>query len=267
MIDQKLQAELRARFNPDGSELRTYQLYLLGMLKDFDQICKNIGVKYWLSSGTLIGAARHGGFIPWDDDIDVEMQKEDYDKLVATFKETDRYVIQSHENDKYYFQVFGKFRDKHSIFTENQPCQKYYKYNGAFIDVLKMNFTNKKVSKIISKTIHFISLPLRTNKNIPKPIAALSKCCINIIFKIIPIIERHYRKSGQLEFGHDYGSYFHYAKRDFSTLYPLKTVEFEGCRFPAPNNIDGYLSATYSNWKKFPDFDNLHTHFEGINYN
>lgn len=101
MIDSKLQEELRARFNPDGSELRTYQLYLLDMLKDFDQICKNLGLKYWLSSGTLIGAARHGGFIPWDDDIDVEMLKEDYEKLLATFKETDKYIIQSHKNDPY----------------------------------------------------------------------------------------------------------------------------------------------------------------------
>ena len=56
MIDPKLQAELRAKFNPDGSKLRNYQLYLLQMLKDFDTICNELGVKYWLSSGTLIGA-------------------------------------------------------------------------------------------------------------------------------------------------------------------------------------------------------------------
>lgn len=84
MIDPKLQAELRAKFNPDGSKLRNYQLYLLQMLKDFDTICNELGVKYWLSSGTLIGAARHGGFIPWDDDIDVEMTKDDYGPLLFT---------------------------------------------------------------------------------------------------------------------------------------------------------------------------------------
>ena len=49
MIDPKLQAELRAKFNPDGSKLRNYQLYLLQMLKDFDTICNELGVKYWLS--------------------------------------------------------------------------------------------------------------------------------------------------------------------------------------------------------------------------
>ena len=81
MIDPKLQAELRARFNPDGSDLREAQLRMLGLLKFLDDICKKNGLEYWLDSGTLIGAARHGGFIPWDDDVDVCMMKKDADKL------------------------------------------------------------------------------------------------------------------------------------------------------------------------------------------
>lgn len=266
MIDSKLQEELRARFNPDGCELRTYQLYLLDMLKDFDQICKNLGLKYWLSSGTLIGAARHGGFIPWDDDIDVEMLKEDYEKLLATFKESDKYVIQSHENDPYYFQVFGKFRDKKSILDENQLCQKYYKFHGAFIDLLTMNFTNKNASKLIFKAINILSIPLKTSKRIPRWLIYTSKVSIGLVFKFIPIIEKFYRHKNNLIFGHDYGSYFHYTKRDFSKLFPLRTATFEGYSFPVPNDIEGYLSATYPDWEKLPDFAHLQPHLQGIQY-
>ncbi|MDE6121888.1 MAG: LicD family protein, partial [Duncaniella dubosii] len=67
MIDPLIQQELRSRFNPDGSPLRSHQLLMLDMLKKIDRICAENNIKYWLSSGTCIGALRHGGFIPWDD--------------------------------------------------------------------------------------------------------------------------------------------------------------------------------------------------------
>ena len=266
MIDPKLQAELRAKFNPDGSKLRNYQLYLLQMLKDFDTICNELGVKYWLSSGTLIGAARHGGFIPWDDDIDIEMTKDDYEKLLNSFQETDKYAIQSHENDKYFFQTFAKFRDKKSRLYENQPAQQYYQYNGIFIDILKMNFTNKAISKQLFRLIEFFSLPLKTRKKVPKFITFISKEFINLIFKLIPHIDKFYAKRNNLEFGHDYGSYFYNKKRDYNKLFPLKTAKFEDYSFPVPNDMYGYLSATYGNWMKFPDFDNLHIHLVDVEY-
>ena len=71
MIEKAMQQELRSLYNPDGSRLRTIQLNLLDILIEFDRICRNNEIPYWLDSGTLIGAARHGGFIPWDDDLDV----------------------------------------------------------------------------------------------------------------------------------------------------------------------------------------------------
>lgn len=63
-----MDSELRKRFNPDGSLLRRQQLRMLELLEVIDVICRKHQIPYWLSSGTLIGAARHKGFIPWDDD-------------------------------------------------------------------------------------------------------------------------------------------------------------------------------------------------------
>ena len=73
MITDTLQNELRERYNPDGSILRKQQLRMLEMLQYIDFVCKKHNIRYWLCSGTLLGAVRHGGFIPWDDDVDIEM--------------------------------------------------------------------------------------------------------------------------------------------------------------------------------------------------
>ena len=74
--------ELRARFNPEGSQLWKHQQRMVELLLAFDAICKRHHIRYWLIGGTLIGAARHQGFIPWDDDMDVQMLREDYLKMI-----------------------------------------------------------------------------------------------------------------------------------------------------------------------------------------
>lgn len=88
MITDTLQNELRERYNPDGSILRKQQLRMLEMLQYIDFVCKKHNIRYWLCSGTLLGAVRHGGFIPWDDDVDIEMLREDYKRLVRILKRT-----------------------------------------------------------------------------------------------------------------------------------------------------------------------------------
>ena len=72
---------------PAKGELRKFQLCLLSVLKSFDAICKKQGWTYWLDYGTLLGAIRHGGFIPWDDDIDVSMPRKDYDEAMKKLPE------------------------------------------------------------------------------------------------------------------------------------------------------------------------------------
>ncbi|MCS2388708.1 LicD family protein [Bacteroides thetaiotaomicron] len=74
--------ELRAKYNPEGSDLRRAQLRMLDMLLYLDKVCKENEITYWLAAGTCLGAVRHGGFIPWDDDIDIFMMENEYKKLI-----------------------------------------------------------------------------------------------------------------------------------------------------------------------------------------
>ncbi|HBA13371.1 MAG TPA: LicD family protein, partial [Bacteroidales bacterium] len=85
MIESKIQSELNKKYNPEGSPLRNQQLHVLDILVLFDKICRENGIDYWLHGGTLLGAVRHGGFIPWDDDVDVCIKAVDYRKFRKVF--------------------------------------------------------------------------------------------------------------------------------------------------------------------------------------
>ena len=85
---------LKELFNPEGSKLRKTQLELLEILVDLAEICDQNNIQWWLSSGTLLGAARHKGFIPWDDDIDIVMLRKDAKRLekILHKMDSDKYV-------------------------------------------------------------------------------------------------------------------------------------------------------------------------------
>ena len=107
-----MDSELRKRFNPDGSLLRRQQLRMLELLEVIDVICRKHQIPYWLSSGTLIGAARHKGFIPWDDDLDIEMLRSDYLRLLKVLPQElpDNLALQTNETDPNYIFIYGKLR-------------------------------------------------------------------------------------------------------------------------------------------------------------
>ena len=72
-----------SKYNGEGTMLRKAQLRMLDILIAVDKICRKHNIPYWLDYGTLLGAVRHGGFIPWDDDLDISMMKEDYDRFLT----------------------------------------------------------------------------------------------------------------------------------------------------------------------------------------
>lgn len=83
---QEIYAKLKEQYNPEGSKLRDYQLHLVKTLIEFDKFCKAHNIQYSLAFGTLLGAIRHKGFIPWDDDADLYMTRENANKLLSLAK-------------------------------------------------------------------------------------------------------------------------------------------------------------------------------------
>ncbi len=118
------------------SELRRLQLVQLELLEELDRVCRKHGIRYLMDGGTMIGAVRHKGFIPWDDDIDVAMLREDYEqfKTVTCDLNSNLCFFQDHTTDPCYRWGYGKLRKKGTSFIrkgqEHIQCQ-----DGVFIDI------------------------------------------------------------------------------------------------------------------------------------
>ena len=260
MIDPKIQEQLRQKYNPDGSPLRQHQLKLLEMLVYFDKVCKENSIHYWLSSGTCLGAVRHGGFIPWDDDLDVEMMREDYLKLEKIFHETDDYILQTWKNDLFYTISFAKLRDKHSVVYDSL-CQ----YRGYFIDIFALEYTARPISFITSYLHKFFGGHLY---NCMKRLKKENRLVLKMIFYFlllffivlkyscfytVPLFRLCGKFFKQKKLRHQYGVGFINNIRNEKEIFPLKYIRFEGYLFPIPHNYDNYLQHLYGNYMKLPD--------------
>ena len=267
MIDAIKQQQLRERFNPDGSPLRCYQLRMLEMLRYIDEVCRKNGIQYWLCSGTLLGAVRHGGFIPWDDDLDIEMLREDYEKFVRVMKTEKNvpYVLQTHETDPNYFAPYGKLRDLRSVIKEGNTNDLYYKFHGAYIDVFIMEPSS---SVFLNRMSGFLQCKLlyAPNRYLHNHISRrfYFGICYPMLYKVLfPFIKYLSRIGSKNQLRHTLGSCFP-KPRDKNDIFPLRQLVFEGYSFPVPGNCDAYLSKIYGQYMSLPNVDKIVLHTVNI---
>lgn len=122
--------------------LKKLQAVLLEMLIEVDRICRKNNIEYSLSGGTLLGAVRHGGFIPWDDDVDVSMRRVDYEKFKRACKrdlDKSRFFFQDHTTDPNYRWGYARLRRKDSVFI--RTGQEHMKQKtGIFLDIFPNDY-------------------------------------------------------------------------------------------------------------------------------
>ncbi len=122
-------------------DLRKLQLIQLEMLIEVDRICRKCGIKYNIIAGTLLGAVRHKGYIPWDDDADVALLRPEYEKFREACKtelDKSRFYFQDHRNTKGYRWGYGKLRRKGTEFIRKGQEHMPYK-SGVFIDIFPLD--------------------------------------------------------------------------------------------------------------------------------
>ena len=259
---QRIQhAELRSRFNPDGSQLRRLQLRMLDILLEIDRICQKHYIRYWLSSGTLIGALRHGGFIPWDDDLDIEMMREDYLKLMKVLPHElpDWLSLQNSDTDENYFFFYAKIRDRRSKMLENTNYDRMWKEQGIYIDIFPMEKHPIGLQKFTEKTVGHMYKIWRTSTNDAKSIKQVRRIYdINDKF-LFPLLRFFCRLLPNNVITSGMGIPYH-NPRYADEIFPLVTHVFEGHKFPVPGKADAHLRHIYGDYMQLPDLDKLTPH-------
>lgn len=257
--------------------VRQAQNVMLRMLKIIDYVCKKHDLKYWLEGGTLLGAIRHQGFIPWDDDLDIGMMREDYNRFIeiAPAEFPDDVFLQTPFTDKGYFNFAAqlKIRDCKSKFVElyEKGDEKYH--TGIFIDVFPLdnisenklvarwnNFRARKTMRLICPKMS--DIPIGHNFPFYKIMSHLfSLDWLNQ--RLNNIIEKQNTKETRLI---SYG-YNSVIKDVFPKewLFPLGRAKFEDAEFYIPGRYHEFLTRLYGDYMTPPPVEKrVSSHNNGI---
>lgn len=245
---------LRAKYNPEGSRLRRDQMELLKMLRVVADLCAANGIQWWLSSGTLLGAARHEGFIPWDDDLDIVLLKRDCKRLERLLHELnhEEYVYHSMRSDVDYVNAFGKFRKREGRIEASSRRYDYYKWAGIGFDIFaieKTNYFAARAATVIYNNLQHPTSYIRWAW-LRKPLIRLTEgFCFGIVNPILRLVGKiNPRSEYHYVLGTGWARHTFYMK---DTL-PLTTTRFEGEEWPVPKDMDAYLTNVYGNWRELP---------------
>lgn len=217
----------------DKETLRKIQMIQVEMLEEVDRICKKCGIHYNIIAGTLLGAVRHGGYIPWDDDADVAMLREEYEKFrkaCRTELDTSRFEFQDDRRTKGYRWGYGKLRRKNTLFLrEHQEHMPYFQ--GIFIDIFPLDSVPDNYILRSLKNFECFCVRKLLWSRVGK--TADKKIYMRLWFSLLDKIpEKKVRR------------YYHGMIR---RAYGKKTRMVRILMFPAPNSEYGYLRSWYEN--------------------
>ena len=233
------------------------------ILKNIDTFCRKNGINYSLSGGTMIGAIRHKGFIPWDDDIDIMMLRDDYEKFIREYKD-EYYNFLSYNTDKNWPFLYSSIENPNTIiyYGENKG------FRGIWVSIFPVeNIRKENIKKIMSYLNFYEKIVLRLkqsywtkNTNI---LYNITKAICRFVLLPIPnkLIIKHLER--KIKYNHSTGLLGSPSVWAYDKIFTYKTdlfsdyidVEFEDMKCMALSGYDEYLRAEYGDYMKLPPIE------------
>ena len=259
----------------DAETLRKAQLRMVDILVVIDEICQKHNIQYFLAYGTLLGAARHKGFIPWDDDCDICMMRVDYEKFMIIAKKElpGNLFLQNHETDPTFPRTMTKVRMKDTLLVEFDESENEKYHQGIFVDIFIWDYYHPVIMAVMNK-IKVVNqwkykrkkYPKGSFKRVAMQVAiALPYLFYSTMMKFLKYISFYNRTNKELNFVGQEIKASDGVFYDKDIIFPLKReLVFEGKEFSIPSNWDSALTLMYGDYMTLPKEEDRYWHAKKI---
>lgn len=259
----------------ENRQLDSLKQALTGILVEIDAICRRHGLRYVLAGGTALGAVRHGGFIPWDDDLDIAMPRADYDRFleIAGRELPSDLYFRCFKTDPDYYLPFGKVCRRNTSYVTELDSE-LTEDNEIFVDVFPLDSAASPTSallKLRATLVKGLKAVVIRKKKMHLQSTSGKVRLIQILFApfscrtLMRWQENVMRWQGKksTEYLTNLGSNYHYVKQTMpeSMYFPAREVAFEGRQFMAPGKLEDFLTRLYGmNYMELPPLEKRVTH-------
>lgn len=246
----------------------------LDILCDVAAFCEKHGLRYFLAYGTLLGAVRHKGYIPWDDDIDIHMPRPDYEKFLNTYNNKgNSNVAVCNENDPHYRVAFAKVYRKGTIVKEFHFKQDVF---GVYIDIFPLDgYAGRKQAHRcgeLRRYMHVKNSVFLPQMTFARKLRLAATKFILLPFSLKSLFKAIKKSATECAYDNSVKVYSSYSRCAEKEVFPreifdnYKMIPFEGKEFRAPIECDVYLSALYGDYMTLPPADKQISHHNSQAY-
>lgn len=242
----------------------------LELLKEFIKVCEKLNLTYYLIAGTLLGAVRHKGFIPWDDDIDVGMPRKDYEIFLSKAQDMlpKNYFLQTFKTDPEWPANFAKIRNNNTTFIETSVKNRKINH-GIYIDIFPLDFypkTQKEINKFNRKNKYY-RMAISKSFYIEKDKRSWKMFIVRLLTLFMPIKTALKKREKLITSNKDDNYLVNYSgawgEREITpSIWYGEGVdlEFEGLKIKVPSDYKAWLTQVYGDYMQLPPIEKRVTH-------
>lgn len=253
--------------NYSYAEIKRVQQRLLVMAKEIRDVLERNQIPYFITYGTLLGAVRHKGFIPWDDDFDFYLFAESYDEAIAVLRQElgQDMFVEDAQSEPLFYHGWARVKDLTTEVTCGMyPVDGCYQHHGVCIDLFKVTKVKANTVGHFRLTEHLDYLRRRHQKQLLGDEEFLRRSAE--VTAALGEAQQQLEQTGEGE-KYTYATVLPVLDRmEIDELFPLKDYVFEDTRFLGPNNADAFLSKRYGDYMALPSEDQREPHYSQVTW-